>query len=86
MFDVTFDESVTGLTASDLTNVGTATGCVIGAPAGTGAAYTVTADGARRARSSCGSPPGPSTNGAGGANADGSASTDHDRPGNAPRP
>ena len=45
VFDVTFDETVTGFTASDLTTLGSATGCTIGAPAGTGAAYTVTVSG-----------------------------------------
>ena len=34
VFDVTFDDSVTGFTAGDLSNLGTATGCVIGAPVG----------------------------------------------------
>ena len=45
VFDVTFNEAVTGVTAADLSNVGTSTGCVIGAPAGSGAAYTVTLTG-----------------------------------------
>ncbi len=45
MFDVTFDVPVTGFLANDLSNLGTATGCVIGAPAGSGAAYTVTVTG-----------------------------------------
>ena len=45
VFDVTFDESVTGFTASDLSTLGSATGCSIGAPVGTGAAYTVTLTG-----------------------------------------
>ena len=45
VFDVTFDETVTGFTASDLTTLGSATGCTIGAPAGSGAAYTVTLTG-----------------------------------------
>ena len=45
VFDITFDESVTGFTAEDLTNLGSATGCAIGAPVGSGAAYTVTLTG-----------------------------------------
>ncbi len=45
VFDVTFDVPVTGFLANDLSNLGTATGCVIGAPAGAAAAYTVTVTG-----------------------------------------
>ena len=45
VFDVTFDVPVTGFLANDLSNLGTATGCVIGAPAGSAAAYTVTVTG-----------------------------------------
>ena len=37
VFDVTFDVPVTGFLANDLSNLGTATGCVIGAPAGAAA-------------------------------------------------
>jgi hypothetical protein len=44
-FDVTFSETISGLAAPDFTNVGTATGCVVGAPAGSGASYTVTLTG-----------------------------------------
>ncbi len=40
-YDVVFNESVTGLTAADLARTGTATGCVVGSPAGAGAAWTV---------------------------------------------
>ena len=45
VFDLTFSETVVGLAAGDLSNVGTATGCVIGAPAGSLAAYNVTLTG-----------------------------------------
>ena len=45
VYDVTFSESVTGLAATDFSNVGTATGCTVGAPSGSGAAYTVTLTG-----------------------------------------
>ena len=40
-YTLTFSEPVTGLAASDFTRTGTATGCVVGTPAGAGAAYTV---------------------------------------------
>ena len=36
VFNLTFSETVVGLLANDLSNVGTATGCVFGAPAGSG--------------------------------------------------
>ena len=45
VFDVTFDVPVTGFLANDLSNLGTANGCVIGAPAGSGTAYTLTLTG-----------------------------------------
>ncbi len=45
IFDVTFSETVAGLAAGDFSNVGTATGCVFGAPAGAAAAYNVTVTG-----------------------------------------
>ena len=38
MFDVTFSEPVAGLAAGDSSNAGTAAGCVVGAPAGSGRA------------------------------------------------
>ncbi len=44
-YTVTFSESVTGLAASDFTVTGTATGCVVGAPAGSGGSYTVVVTG-----------------------------------------
>jgi hypothetical protein len=44
-YDVTFSESVTGLAAGDFSNVGTATGCTISAPTGSGAAYAVSLTG-----------------------------------------
>jgi subtilisin family serine protease len=44
-FDVIFDRAVTGLTASDFTVSGTATGCLVGSPAGTGSAWTVVVSG-----------------------------------------
>jgi len=40
-FGVTFSEPVTGLTASDFARTGTATGCVVNAPTGSGAGYSV---------------------------------------------
>ena len=40
-YALTFSESVTGLAASDFTRTGTATGCVVGTPTGSGASYTV---------------------------------------------
>ena len=45
VFDVTFSESVTGLTAADFSNVGTSTGCGFGTITGSAAAWTVTATG-----------------------------------------
>jgi hypothetical protein len=44
-FDVTFNRSVTGVAAGDFGRTGTATGCVVGAPSGSGAAYTVVVTG-----------------------------------------
>ena len=44
VFDVSFAEAVSGPGAGDFSNVGTATGCVVGAPAGSGP-YTVTLTG-----------------------------------------
>ena len=40
-YSVAFDEPVTDLTQADLTLSGTATGCTIGAPSGSGAVYAV---------------------------------------------
>jgi hypothetical protein len=40
-YALAFNEPVTGLSAADFTRTGTATGCVVGTPAGSGAAYTV---------------------------------------------
>jgi subtilisin family serine protease len=40
-FDVTFNRPVTGLTATDFAISGSASGCLAGAPTGTGAAYVV---------------------------------------------
>ena len=45
VFDLTFSEPVVGLLANDLSNVGTATTCAFGVPAGSGAAWTVTVTG-----------------------------------------
>ena len=45
VFDLAFSETVVGLLANDLSNVGTATGCTFGVPAGSGAAWTVTVTG-----------------------------------------
>jgi hypothetical protein len=46
VFTLTFSESVTGVTAADLTTTGsTATGCVIGNPTGSGATRSVTLTG-----------------------------------------
>ena len=42
VYDLTFSESVTGLAAADFTVSGTATGCVVGTPSGSGTTYTVT--------------------------------------------
>ena len=44
-YTLTFSESVSGLAAADFTNVGTATGCTFGAPAGSGSSYTVAVTG-----------------------------------------
>ena len=44
-WDVTFNRPVTGLTAGDFTRTGTATGCVVGAPTGSGAAWVVSLTG-----------------------------------------
>ena len=41
-FSLVFGGLVTGLTSADLTRSGTATGCVVGPPVGSGASYTVT--------------------------------------------
>jgi hypothetical protein len=40
-FGLAFDEPVTGLVAADLGRAGTATGCVVGTPAGAGTTWTV---------------------------------------------
>lgn len=40
-FGVGFSEAVTGLAAADFATAGTATGCSVGAPSGSGATYTV---------------------------------------------
>ena len=40
-YALAFSESVTGLAAADFTRTGTATGCVVGTPTGSGAAYSV---------------------------------------------
>lgn len=40
-YALTFSESVTGLAAADFTRTGTATGCVVGAPTGSGASYAI---------------------------------------------
>ena len=45
VYDVTFTESVTDLAANDFANASTATGCAVGAPTGSGAAYTLTLTG-----------------------------------------
>jgi hypothetical protein len=45
VFALTFAAPVTGLAVADLTRVGTAPNCVIGAPVGSGAAYTITITG-----------------------------------------
>ena len=68
VFDVTFDRSVTGLGADDLSNVGTATGCVVGDPAGSGAAYTVTLTGCSEGTVVLRLAPGAVVGGAGGVN------------------
>jgi hypothetical protein len=44
-YAITFASPVTGFTAADLTRTGTAPGCVIGAPVGSGASYTVAVTG-----------------------------------------
>jgi hypothetical protein len=45
VFALTFAAPVTGLEPADLTRVGSAPNCVIGAPVGSGAAYTITITG-----------------------------------------
>jgi hypothetical protein len=40
-YGLTFSESVSGLIAGDFTRTGTATGCVVGTPTGSGAAWSV---------------------------------------------
>ena len=40
-YALAFSESVTGLALADFTRTGTATGCVVGTPTGSGASYTV---------------------------------------------
>ena len=45
VFDVDFNEDVFGLAASDFSVGGTATGCSVGAPIGSGASYDVTVSG-----------------------------------------
>jgi len=44
-YGLTFSESVTGLAAGDFSRTGTATGCTVGAPSGSGASYTVAVTG-----------------------------------------
>jgi hypothetical protein len=44
-YNLTFDESVTGLAAGDFGHTGTATGCTVGAPSGSGASYTIAVTG-----------------------------------------
>ena len=44
-YALTFSESVTGLAAGDFSRTGTATGCSVNAPSGSGASYTVTVSG-----------------------------------------
>ena len=44
-FALAFDEGITGLTTDDVAVVGTATGCVVGAPTGSGASWTVSLTG-----------------------------------------
>ncbi len=44
-YTVTFSEAVSGLAASDFTRAGTATGCVVGAPTGSGSSYAVAVTG-----------------------------------------
>ena len=44
-WDVTFNRPVTGLTAGDFTRSGTATGCVVGTPTGSGATWAVSLSG-----------------------------------------
>ncbi|MEA2675841.1 MAG: hypothetical protein QOI92_3033, partial [Chloroflexota bacterium] len=45
VFALTFATPITGLEPADLTRVGTAPSCAIGAPVGTGASYTITITG-----------------------------------------
>jgi hypothetical protein len=49
-YSLVFAGSVTGLTAADFSVTGTATGCVIGAPVGSAATYTVTVSGCSSGR------------------------------------
>jgi hypothetical protein len=44
-YGLTFSEAVTGLAAADFTRTGTATGCVVAAPSGSGASYTIAVTG-----------------------------------------
>jgi hypothetical protein len=44
-YSLSFNEAVTGLTAGDFVRTGSATGCVVDAPTGSGTAYTVTVSG-----------------------------------------
>jgi len=44
-YALTFSEAVTGLSAADFSHTGTATGCTVGAPSGSGATYTVAVTG-----------------------------------------
>ena len=44
-YSLGFNESVSGLAAADFTRTGTATGCSVGAPSGSGASYTVAVTG-----------------------------------------
>jgi hypothetical protein len=45
VFDVMFPRSVTGLIAGDFTRTGTATGCIVGAPTGSGTSFRVSVTG-----------------------------------------
>lgn len=44
-YNLAFSEPVTGLTASDFTRTGTATGCVVGTPTGSGTSWSVAVTG-----------------------------------------
>ncbi len=44
-YGVSFSQSVTGLMAADFSRTGTATGCIVGAPSGSGSSYTVNVTG-----------------------------------------